>query len=118
MANWFETAFDTAETALTDVITGGEAMAPVAAAIPGAAPVLTAVEGGATAVLAAIKAGRAIVTAAAPEISSIAALLESLFHITPTPGGMLLTAKTSVATISATPAATVSATKAATAAVQ
>lgn len=117
MSNWFETAFDAAETALTDVITGGEAIAPVAAAIPGAAPVVAAVETGANAVLAAITAGRAIVTAASPEISSLAAIFESLFHITPTPGGLLQTAKTSVATVSTTPAATVAATKAATAAV-
>lgn len=116
MSNIFETIFNAAETALTDVITGGEAIAPVASAIPGAGAVVSEVQTGASAVLAALNAGRAIVAAAAPEVSSMAALIESIFHVTPTPGGLVLTAKTSVATVSTTPAATVAATVAAKAA--
>ena len=100
---FFTNLLNTARTVLTDVQTGAEAISPVAAAIPGAGTVVTAVEGAAAAANTAITAGEAIIAAASPEIAQLEALFDSLFHITPTPQATVLTPTTTAAT---TPAAT------------
>jgi len=99
MSNIFQTILNTARTVISDVQVGAKVIAPVAVAIPGAAAVDTAVQVGATAALAAIDAGEAIVTAASPEIASLIAAFESLFHITQTPQAIVLTPKTTAATV-------------------
>lgn len=109
----FKSLFALAKTVITDVATGAEAMAPVASVIPGGAAIDAAVASAAQVANDAVDAGQALVTALTPELAQVEALLDSLFHVTPTPGGALLTARTSVATVSTTPAKTVAATQAA-----
>lgn len=102
-----------AKVVITDVGEGAAAIAPVVSVIPGAAPVVAAVENAADAANKAVVAGEGIIAAVVPEIAQLEALFESLFHINLTPGAIVLTPKTSAGTVSATPATMVAATAAA-----
>lgn len=95
----FTSILNFARTVITDVATDIEEIAPVAAVIPGAAPVIAAITGAATAANAAIDAGSAIVAAATPEVTQLEAWFDKLFHISVTPGVIVLTPKTSTATV-------------------
>lgn len=99
MSNFLTTIFDTAELVLTDIQTGAKAIEPVAAAIPGGMAVDAAVEAATAATLAAVTASRAIVAAASPEVAQVEAYLDKLFHITQTPQAIVLTPKTTSATV-------------------
>jgi hypothetical protein len=97
--SFFSTLFAGAKTVLTDVMTGSEAIEPVVTAIPGAGTVAVAIDAGAKAALTTISAGEAIYNAASPEITAIEGYLETLFHISLTPSAIVLTPKTSAATV-------------------
>lgn len=109
----FASLFGIAETVISGVAAGAAEMAPVASLIPGGAAVDAAVAGAASVANEAITAGQALATALTPELAQMEALIDSLFHITVTPGGALMTGKTSAATVSTTPEATKAATAAA-----
>lgn len=110
----FAGLFSFARTVLTDVGEGAQAIAPIASVIPGAAPVVAAVTAAVGAANDAISAGEAIISAATPELLQAEAILASLFHVNLTPGAIVLTAKNSAGTVSATPATMTAATAAAT----
>jgi hypothetical protein len=111
----FANFFTFAKTVTTGVAAGADELAPVANIIPGGAAIDAAVKGAATIAGEAIDAGEALIAAAAPELSQAIALWDSLFHITMAPGSLILTPKTSVATVptATASAATVAATQAA-----
>lgn len=109
----FASIFSFARTVLTDVAEGAAAITPVAVVIPGAGPVVAAVSAATAAAGEAITAGEGIIAAVTPEITQLEALFASLFHVNVTPGAIVLTPKTSTATVSATPATMVAATAAA-----
>jgi hypothetical protein len=106
----FSALFDSAETVLTDVLTGAEAIAPILPAIPGAGAVATDVESGVSAAQSVIASGKTILNDVTPAVTAALSALEAaynqLFHITATPGAVVLTPKTSVATKATTSAAT------------
>jgi hypothetical protein len=105
----FASLFSFAKTVLTDVAAGEKAIAPVASVIPGAGAVLTAAQGVTTAVSAVIDAGESAAAALGPEAAQVETWLDALFHIDITPGAIVLTPKTSVATVTTASAASLTA---------
>lgn len=104
-----ESALSTIAVDAGPIVQAGSALAPVIDLIPGTAPVVTAIEAGAAAITAiapaavqdatnAIAAGQKIVSDASPIITEFESIFDTLFHITPTPTGAVLTAKTSAPT--------------------
>lgn len=110
----FASIFKFARTAISGVASGADAIAPIAAAIPGAGPIVAEVQIAAKVASEGVDAAEGLVSALTPELAQAEALIASLYHMAFTPGAIVLTPKTTVATISTTPEAT----KAATAAVQ
>lgn len=121
-ASFFETLFTTAEKALTEitpivqpVVTAAEELAPIVKTIvPSAAPVIdvvTAAKNSIEAVAptavqdatAAINVARQAYTDLGPAVAALEASIGSLFHVTATPQAIVLTPKTTAATV---PAAT------------
>jgi hypothetical protein len=109
----FASLFSFAKTVITDVAAGASEIAPVASLIPGGAAVDAALAGAASVANEAVTAGQSLVSALTPEVAQLEALYDSLFHVTVTPGAVVLTPKVSAATVSTTPAATQAATAAA-----
>lgn len=105
-----ESAFTTVVTDVAPIIPLAEqAGTVVSALVPGAAPTIAAIEAGAASIAAiaptaisdvqsAIATGQKILADVTPEISSLEATFDKIFHITPTPQGLLVTAKTTSAT--------------------
>jgi hypothetical protein len=129
MSNVLETFFAKLVSVATTAITDIQPFVPIAQEIggavatldPAAAPVVAAVEAGAASISAiaptavqqaqtAITAVQNIAASASPLLTEFESLWDSIFHITPVPGGALLTAKTAAATVpvgaTLTPAAT------------
>lgn len=100
----FENLWSAAETVMTDVLEAEESIAPIVAAIPGAAPIVQKVTDAASAVNAAVTAGKSLVEAMGPMASELQSILAQLFHVTVTPGALVLTPKTSAATVPVAPA--------------
>lgn len=105
-----ESAFTTVVTDVAPIIPLAEQVAGVVGTfVPGAGPTIALIEAGANSVAAiaptaiadaqsAIATGQKILADMTPEISSLEATFDKIFHITPTPQGLLLTAKTTSAT--------------------
>ncbi len=113
----FAAFFQAAESAYTTVVTDAAPIIPlveegasvVGALVPGATPTISAVEAGAASVAAiaptaiadvqaAVATGKKIITDMTPEVASLESIFDQIFHITPTPQGLLVTAKTTAAT--------------------
>jgi len=131
MSNGLETFFGKLATAAKAAITDIQPFVPIAqeiggavgALVPGAAPVIAGIEAGAASIAAlapaavqnaqtAITAVESIAAAASPEFTTLESWFDKIFHITPVPGGVVLTAKTSTATVPTTAALTPAATAA------
>lgn len=106
-----------AESAFTTVVTDVAPLVPLAEQVagavgtfvPGAGPTIALIEAGANSVAAiaptaiadaqsAVATGKKILSDLAPAVTSLEATFDKLFHITPTPQGLLVTAKTTSAT--------------------
>jgi len=87
-----------AKTVLTAVQVGEAEIAPIAAAIPGAAPILAGAGDATTAALALIAAGQNIAVSGTPLITELETIFDGLFHVTLTPQAVVLTPKTTAAT--------------------
>lgn len=116
-----ESAFVSFQTVAKPLESIAQTAAPIVEAlVPSTVPVISAVEAGAASIAAvapnalsdataAISVGKQIVADGSPILTELEGIFSSIFHATPAPGGaVLLTPKTTAATIPAAPGAALS----------